>query len=191
MNPTTLPPTPETLAWAMLAEAEATDAVKSMAEDRAACGGLPAPSAINHYLYWIEDEAEIQEANFETLPEMYADVPPYIAFLQELAGRLRDLGFTPETPLEAVDTAKVKDVTVPHQPQDEAVDMDFINKRIIAVRVMTPEEAGWMFWPGHDLPLVLVLEDGTVLFPSADEEGNASGTFMAIQNGQLFTLTSE
>ncbi len=67
--------------------------------------------------------------------------------------------------------------------------MEFIGKRITAVRSMTPEEAAWLFWPINDLPLVFVLEDGNVLLPSSDTEGNGPRTFMAIQAGQLFTLT--
>lgn len=103
-------PTPDSQAWAILEEAEATDTVKSMAEDRAACGGLPAPTAIPHYLWWIEDEAEIQEANLESLPEMYADVPPYLALLRELAERLRDLGFLPEAaPPDEAEAADLAD----------------------------------------------------------------------------------
>lgn len=67
--------------------------------------------------------------------------------------------------------------------------MELIGKRIVAVRLMTPEEAEWLFWPTDDLPLVFVLDDGSILFPSVDEEGNGPGTFMAIQDQQLFTLT--
>lgn len=186
---TNTPPTPETLAWAILDEGEATDAVRSMAEDRAACGGLPTPTAVNHYLYWIEDEAEIQEANFETLPEMYAEVPPYITLLRELAGRLRDLGFTPQAPTEEAEEGKNEEGLAPLQFQDKEVGMGFIGKRIVALRPMTHEEASWMFWPTNALPLVFVLEDGSVLFPSSDEEGNGPGTFMVLQDRQLFTLT--
>lgn len=183
------PPTPEALAWAILAEAEATDAIKSMVEERVGCGNLPAPETINAYLFWIEDEAEIQEANFESLPEMYPEVPPYLALLRELAGRIRDLGFTPEAPIAEADEAKVEDVTATHRSQDKEVEMGFIGKRIATLRPMTHAEAAWLFWPVNDLPLVFILEDGMVLFPSAGEEGNAPGTFMAIQAGQLFTLT--
>lgn len=106
MDTPTHTPTPETLAWAILEGAEATDGVKSMAEDRAACGGLHAPSTVSDYLFWLEDEAEIQEANFESLPDMYREVPPYIAVLRDFAARLRDLGFSYEsTPFEEADEA--------------------------------------------------------------------------------------
>jgi hypothetical protein len=108
MNTPPVTPTPETLAWAILTEAEATDAIKSMVEERAGCGNLPTPDSINDYLFWIEDEAEIQEAQLETSPDE-TDRPPHLVLLRELAGRLRDLGFTPDAPPQAADEGeKVK-----------------------------------------------------------------------------------
>jgi hypothetical protein len=38
---------------------------------------------------------------------------------------------------------------------------------------MTPAEAREMGW--HHRPLVLVMDDGTLLFPSSDDAGNDAG----------------
>ena len=50
-----------------------------------------------------------------------------------------------------------------------------VGRRIVAVRAMTKDELeaeGWL--PDEAVP-VLVLDDGSVLFPSRDEEGNGPG----------------
>lgn len=55
-----------------------------------------------------------------------------------------------------------------------------IGRTIIAVRYMTPEEQKLLGW--HRSPVVLVLNDGTLLYPQADDEGNNAGA-LAIQPG--------
>jgi hypothetical protein len=52
-----------------LHEAEETDLLMSMAQDRAACGGFAAPANPGAYLFWLEDEAEIQQAQADTCPD--------------------------------------------------------------------------------------------------------------------------
>jgi len=50
---------------------------------------------------------------------------------------------------------------------------DIIGKKIVDVRQMTPKELeaeGWM-----STTLCMVLEDGTLLYPSRDSEGNDGG----------------
>lgn len=47
-------------------------------------------------------------------------------------------------------------------------------KTIVSVRYLTKEEAKGMYWTAQCL--VITLNDGTVLFPSRDDEGNGAGT---------------
>ena len=56
---------------------------------------------------------------------------------------------------------------------------DLVGRRILAVRPMTSRDAAWMFWDQNDLPLTLLLDDGKILFPSSDCEGNDHGYFFA------------
>ena len=45
----------------ILCEAEDAFEVVSMAHERASCGDWPAPALVQDYLFWIEDEARVQE----------------------------------------------------------------------------------------------------------------------------------
>lgn len=49
----------------------------------------------------------------------------------------------------------------------------FLGKKIVAVRYMSQEEADEMGWDSR--PVVLQLDDGNILFPSRDDEGNDAG----------------
>lgn len=90
--------TPHHLAWQILYQAEETDFLMSMAQERAACGSFADPAEPGAYLFWLEDEAEIQQAQAETCPDEAPGRRPYAALLRAVAGRLRDLGFTPIAP---------------------------------------------------------------------------------------------
>lgn len=51
-----------------------------------------------------------------------------------------------------------------------------VGRRIVAMRLMTTAEfaeIGWD-WPGATA-IVLVLDDGSIMFPSVDPEGNGPG----------------
>jgi len=89
---------PEEIALEILQQAEDTDFLMSMARDRAACGNFPLPETPGVYLFWFEDEAEIQEAQAETYPDEAEQRLQYAAVLREAAGRLRDLGYEPSLP---------------------------------------------------------------------------------------------
>lgn len=91
-------PTPEQAAWEILQEVEDTDFLKSMAEDRAACGNFLPTATPASFLFWFEDEAEIQEAQAETYPDEAEKRRQYATVLREVAGRLRDLGYEPSCP---------------------------------------------------------------------------------------------
>lgn len=48
-----------------------------------------------------------------------------------------------------------------------------LGKKIVAVRYMSPEEAERMGWSAR--PLVFMLDDRTVIYAAADDEGNDGG----------------
>lgn len=91
-------PTPEQTAWVILRKAEDTDFLMSMAEDRAACGNFLPPTTPASFLFWFEDEAEIQETQAATYPDEAEKRLQYATVLREVAGRLRDLGYEPSCP---------------------------------------------------------------------------------------------
>jgi hypothetical protein len=54
-----------------------------------------------------------------------------------------------------------------------AATRQLIGRRIILVRYMTQEEADDVGWISR--PVVLVLDDGNLIYPAADDEGNDGG----------------
>ena len=48
-----------------------------------------------------------------------------------------------------------------------------VGRKIIETRYLTKEEAVGLGW--HRRALVLILDDGTLIFPSKDDEGNGPG----------------
>lgn len=68
---------------------------------------------------------------------------------------------------------------------------EIIGKRIKDVRPMTIEEAdeeAWNLCPGN-IPPVIVLEDDTRIYPSADCEGNSQGQlFGRTKKGRTFRV---
>ena len=62
-----------------------------------------------------------------------------------------------------------------------------IGRKIVAIRYLTEEEmqdAGW-----HQYCIVIQLDDGTLLWPSMDDEGNGAGAmFLAPQTKGLPTI---
>ncbi len=57
-----------------------------------------------------------------------------------------------------------------------------VGKTIAAARPMTREEMNALCWfPSHgEMPMVLVLNDGTLLIPQRDPEGNGPGMLLAM-----------
>lgn len=49
-----------------------------------------------------------------------------------------------------------------------------LNRKIVKVRYMTDAEVKGFGWTRK--PIVLELDNGTVLYPSSDDEGNEAGT---------------
>ena len=93
-----LNPDPEQAVWDILQAAEDTDFLMSMAGDCAACGNFSPPTTPGAFIFWFEDEAEIQEAQAATYPDEAEKRLQYAAVLREVAGRLRDLGIEPAVP---------------------------------------------------------------------------------------------
>jgi hypothetical protein len=92
----------EALSRRILDEAEEAFAAKSMAVERALLGNWPRPGTVSDYLFWIEDEAWLQETLVEAEPDGGRDLRIYIQALHGLAEELRDLGFKPSpAPWEA------------------------------------------------------------------------------------------
>lgn len=48
-----------------------------------------------------------------------------------------------------------------------------LGRKIVAVRYMSQEEADDMGW--YQRPVVLQLDDGNIIYPSHDDEGNDAG----------------
>lgn len=53
---------------------------------------------------------------------------------------------------------------------------DIVGSTIIDIRPMTSEEMKAEGWQKNEIPMVLVLSSGTILYPSQDTEGNDAGS---------------
>ena len=68
---------------------------------------------------------------------------------------------------------------------------DIVGKRIVDVRPMTDRELADECWEGcaHLEPPVVVLDDGTILYPSRDSGGNGPGSLFGKESdGRDFQL---
>lgn len=65
-----------------------------------------------------------------------------------------------------------------------------IGQKITEIRPMTEEEETNEGWDRNSgIPMVVVFEDGTLLYASQDPEGNGPGTLFGIdKNGQEFGI---
>lgn len=62
-----------------------------------------------------------------------------------------------------------------------------LGKQIVSIRYLTEKEMGFMDW--HQKPIVIQLNDGTILFPSRDDEGNDGGAlFGQTKDGKELTF---
>ena len=74
---------------------------------------------------------------------------------------------------------------------DRTLKDNVVGRTIVGARKMTRDEAeaeGWNGLRDWDYPVVLILDDGTILFPSADEEGNGPGELFGTAGGITFML---
>ena len=67
-------------------------------------------------------------------------------------------------------------------------DHTLVGREITAVRSMTDEELADNAWGGRrgGAPIALELDDGTVLYPSQDPEGNGPGALFGEQDGDHY-----
>jgi hypothetical protein len=68
------------------------------------------------------------------------------------------------------------------------MDITIVGKKIMNIRPMTKKEYGEMGWEGHHPVMVLILEDGTLLYPSSDYEGNSGGALFGRKENDHFTV---
>jgi hypothetical protein len=63
------------------------------------------------------------------------------------------------------------------------IDDTIVGSPVVDIRPMTQAEMNKEGWRKREIPMVLVLSSGTILYPSMDTEGNDAGA--------LFGLTSD
>jgi hypothetical protein len=67
------------------------------------------------------------------------------------------------------------------------INYNLIGRKIVSVTTLSEKVLELYGW--QESPIVLVLDDGTLLFPSCDEEGNDYGVIFGIRkNGYEFML---
>ena len=60
------------------------------------------------------------------------------------------------------------------------VDDTIIGSTVVDIRPMTREEMNSEGWQKNEIPMVLVLSSGTLLYPSQDTEGNDAGALFGV-----------
>ena len=61
-------------------------------------------------------------------------------------------------------------------------------RTVVAVRPMSTAELIHNAWIGEYPPAVLVLDDGTIVYPSRDDEGNGPGAMFAARGETLLQV---
>jgi len=65
----------------------------------------------------------------------------------------------------------------------DTIDDTIVGSTVVDIRPMTQAEMDKEGWRKNEIPMVLVLSSGTILYPSMDTEGNDAGA--------LFGMTSD
>jgi len=60
------------------------------------------------------------------------------------------------------------------------IDNSIIGAIIVDIRPMSKEEMDKEGWSKNEIPMVLVLSSGTILYPSQDTEGNDAGALFGV-----------
>lgn len=70
----------------------------------------------------------------------------------------------------------------------EIAEKRVLGKQIVAVEYMSDQEADHMGW--HNRPVAFKLNDGTWLYPQADDEGNEAGAmyYADKENSEIFPV---
>jgi hypothetical protein len=87
---------------------------------------------------------------------------------------------TPEQ-ARAIDLADEQARAQDQKERQEAVQSEYgclVGRTIVSVRSLTDDERNysWLGWGDYGLSWMIVLDDGTTLIPSRDDEGNGPGT---------------
>ena len=61
----------------------------------------------------------------------------------------------------------------------------------MSIRHMTDEELDYQGWDGNEPIMVLELDDGSILYPSKDYEGNDGGAIFGRTKDETFVLYTE
>ena len=72
------------------------------------------------------------------------------------------------------------------QKWEDKIAKQLVGRKIVKIRYMTPEESKESCW--YYQPILLILDDGTVLCPQSDDEGNEAGSICVINNDDLSTI---
>ena len=64
----------------------------------------------------------------------------------------------------------------------EKAEKNFVGKKIVGVRYMSSKECEDMGW--DSCPICLLLDDGTYIFPSRDDEGNDGGALFTNEDSK-------
>jgi len=85
------------------------------------------------------------------------------------------------TPPAAAENSATEETAYDTIPMDAIV-----GATIVGIRPMTEDEMLDEFWLKDEIPMALVLSNGTILYPSADIEGNDAGAlFGKTSDGNL------
>lgn len=67
--------------------------------------------------------------------------------------------------------------------------IEIVGRRIVGFRSMNNAELAAEGWPPHESVPAIILDDGTVLYPSRDDEGNGPGAVFGMSShGQGFRV---
>lgn len=60
------------------------------------------------------------------------------------------------------------------------IDETVLGSTIVEIRTMTKAEMNKEGWTKNEIPAVIVLSSGTILYPSMDTEGNDAGALFGV-----------
>jgi len=83
-------------------------------------------------------------------------------------------------------TKTAKKQTIVDEYWAEVAETHLLGRTIVGCRYMSREEAEGMDW--YSRPLVLELDDGALVFPSRDDEGNDGGALFGNRGDENLTF---